>query len=108
MPPDASFAFTKLIVRDLEGLAAMITALDLVISVGNTTVHLAGSLGQEAWSLVAANPSWRWMESGDRVPWYESVRRPWSVTNAGGSRRSSTLAEWASRSSFAFTLFCSV
>lgn len=59
---------------DLEGLAAMITALDLVISVGNTTVHLAGGLGAPAWSLVAANPSWRWMDTGDRVPWYSSVR----------------------------------
>ncbi len=59
---------------DLEGLAAMIKALDLVIAVGNTTVHLAGSLGAPAWSLVAANPSWRWMDVGDRVPWYSSVR----------------------------------
>lgn len=59
---------------DLDGLAAMICAMDLVVSVGNTTVHLAGALGAPAWSLVAANPSWRWMDDGDRVPWYTSVR----------------------------------
>jgi tetratricopeptide (TPR) repeat protein len=59
---------------DLEGLAAQMSALDLVISVGNTTVHLAGSLGVPAWSILPAYPSWRWMSQGDRVPWYTSVR----------------------------------
>ena len=59
---------------DLDGLAAQIAALDLVIAVGNTTVHLAGSLGVPAWSLLPANPSWRWMSGVDAVPWYSSVR----------------------------------
>ena len=43
-PPGAPIFRLKILSSDLEGLAAIIAALDLVISVGNTTVHLAGSL----------------------------------------------------------------
>lgn len=59
---------------DVDNFAAKIAALDLVISVGNATVHLAGGLGTPAWTLLPMVPSWRWMVSGDRSPWYSSVR----------------------------------
>lgn len=59
---------------DLDGLAARIAALDLVISVGNTTVHLAGSLGVPTWTLLPNVPGWRWTLGGERCPWYDSVR----------------------------------
>jgi len=59
---------------DLDGFAAKLSALDLVISVGNATVHLAGALGVPAWALIPKNPAWRWGRSGERTPWYASVR----------------------------------
>lgn len=58
---------------DMDGFAAKVAALDLVISVGNATVHLAGALGVEAWCLLPLVPSWRWMLQGARSPWYQSV-----------------------------------
>ncbi|MEX1223224.1 MAG: tetratricopeptide repeat protein, partial [Pirellulales bacterium] len=58
---------------DMDGFAAQVAALDLVISVGNATVHLAGALGVEAWCLLPQVPSWRWMLQGARSPWYQSV-----------------------------------
>lgn len=58
---------------DLDAVAAQVKALDLVISVGNTTAHLAGALGVEAWVLVPAVPGWRWLLAGDRIPWYTTV-----------------------------------
>lgn len=47
-------------VDDLDDFAAQIEALDLVISVANTTVHFAGALAKPVWVLVPAAPSWRW------------------------------------------------
>ena len=46
---------------DMDSYAAKIAALDLVISVGNAAVHLAGAVGTPAWTLLPRVPSWRWM-----------------------------------------------
>ncbi len=62
--------------NDLDGVAALIAACDLVISVSNTTVHLAGAVGVPTWALVPppyAQP-WYWFTKGEDSPWYESVR----------------------------------
>jgi tetratricopeptide (TPR) repeat protein/ADP-heptose:LPS heptosyltransferase len=59
---------------DIDGFAAKIAALDLVISVGNATVHVAGAVGTPAWTLLPMVPSWRWMLSGEQSPWYANVR----------------------------------
>jgi len=59
---------------DLDAFAAQVSALDLVISVSNATVHLAGALGVLTWGLVPSVPVWRWLEAGEDSPWYPSVR----------------------------------
>ena len=60
--------------KDLDGFAAKIAALDLVISVDNSTVHMAGSLGVPVWTLLPFNCDWRWMKDWEDTPWYTSVR----------------------------------
>lgn len=59
---------------DIDELAAAIAALDLIISVDNTVVHLAGALGQPVWILLPFAPEWRYPRSGDTMPWYPSAR----------------------------------
>jgi tetratricopeptide (TPR) repeat protein len=61
---------------DLAGLAEVIAALDLVITVSNTTAHLAGALGVPTWLLVPTGRPllWYWFRAGDFSPWYPSVR----------------------------------
>ena len=59
---------------DLDGFAARLSALDLVISVGNATVHLAGALGVNTWAILPQTPNWRWGLSGEQSRWYSSVR----------------------------------
>ena len=59
---------------DLDGFAARLAALDLVISVGNATVHLAGALGVSAWAILPQTPNWRWGLQGEQSIWYASVR----------------------------------
>jgi ADP-heptose:LPS heptosyltransferase len=60
--------------NDVDGLAARIAALDLVVSVGNANVHLAGALGIPAWSLLPAHGGWRWLAGRSDTLWYGSVR----------------------------------
>lgn len=59
---------------DLDELAAMICALDVVISVDNTNVHLAGALGRPVWVLLSASPEWRYGTGGEAMAWYPSAR----------------------------------
>ena len=59
---------------DLDGLASLIEACDLVISADNTTVHLAGALGKPVWICLPAIPNWRWMMEVCDSPWYPSAK----------------------------------
>lgn len=59
---------------DIDGLAALISAMDLVVSVDNSTVHLAGGLGCPAWALLPHSAEWRWMQGRHDTVWYPSVR----------------------------------
>jgi hypothetical protein len=59
---------------DLDFFAAQIAALDLVISVSNTTVHMAGALGKPVWALLQRVPHWWWKMAGTTTHWYPSVQ----------------------------------
>ena len=55
--------------------AAVITALDLVVSVDTAVLHLAGALGRPALMLThGRNADWRWQMGTDHTIWYPSVR----------------------------------
>ena len=60
-------------IADLDELAALIGALDLVISVQTATVHFAGALGLPVWVLVPAVAEWRYLARGTTMPWYPSA-----------------------------------
>jgi hypothetical protein len=60
--------------HDLDELAAVISALDLVVSVDNTVAHLAGALGKTVWTLLPESPEWRYPRGGAAMPWYPSMR----------------------------------
>jgi tetratricopeptide (TPR) repeat protein len=54
--------------------AALIAALDLVITVDTSVAHVAGALGRPAWVLLPYAPDWRWLLNRNDTPWYNSVR----------------------------------
>jgi hypothetical protein len=54
--------------------AAVISLLDLVISVDTSVAHLAGALGKPVWILLPSNPDWRWLLDRDDSPWYPTAR----------------------------------
>ncbi|MEO7727662.1 MAG: tetratricopeptide repeat protein [Burkholderiales bacterium] len=59
---------------DYEETAALVTALDLVISVCTAVIHLGGALGKPVWVIAPYSPEWRYGIAGEDMPWYPSVR----------------------------------
>ena len=59
---------------NMDELASLIGALDLVVSVCNTTVHVAGALGKEVLVMAPFVPEWRYGMRGERMVWYPSAR----------------------------------
>ncbi|UUX48395.1 tetratricopeptide repeat-containing glycosyltransferase family protein [Nisaea acidiphila] len=60
--------------EDLDGLAALIAALDCVVSISGVNAHFAGALHRPGFILLPKQPLWFWGRSGDRSPWYPSLR----------------------------------
>jgi tetratricopeptide (TPR) repeat protein len=61
-------------IADYDETAALVRALDLVITVTTSLAHLAGALGQQVWILANAAPRWCYMASGSTTPWYPAAR----------------------------------
>lgn len=59
-------------INDLDEFAALIAALDLVISCCGASVHFAGGLGTPCWAAVPKECAWRY--AGDEMRWYDSVK----------------------------------
>lgn len=58
---------------DLLATAALTQALDLVICVQQTALHLAGAVGTPAWVLLPRLAEWRYGITGSTMPWYPLV-----------------------------------
>jgi tetratricopeptide (TPR) repeat protein len=59
---------------DFAETAALISRLDLVITVCTSVAHLAATLGRPTWILLPTVADWRWLRGRDDSPWYPSVR----------------------------------
>lgn len=59
---------------DYDQTVALISELDLVISVTTAVVDAAAAIGKECWCLVPKAPMWRHMAAGDWFPWGSSVK----------------------------------
>ncbi len=88
--------------RDFADTAALIEALDLVISVDTAVAHLAGALGKPVWVLNRFETCWRWLLNREDSPWYPSLRlfrqtRPGDWTDVIGRVRAELQSLTASR-----------
>ena len=59
--------------RDFLDTAALIEALDLVISVDTAVAHLAGAVGKQVWLLNRSEGEWRWGDGLTRSVWYPTM-----------------------------------
>lgn len=60
-------------ILDMDTFTAQVAALDLVISIDNSTVHVAGAVGVPTWVMLPKVPEWRWLTEGNESLWYSSV-----------------------------------
>ena len=84
----SSISTISTICNDIDGLAALITACDFVVTVSNTTAHLAGALGKETYVLVPFGQArmWYWFHDRADNPFYPDIK----------IRRQAKTHDWAS------------
>jgi ADP-heptose:LPS heptosyltransferase len=61
-------------IADFADTAALVSRLDLVVTIDTSVAHLAGAMGVPVWVLVAHAPDWRYHLARDDQPWYPSMR----------------------------------
>ncbi|GEM_PF-282372 len=101
------------LMNDIDEVAALMSALDLVISAPTTVAEIAGALGLETWGMFYAHESPMELGTDLHVPWYRQLRKfvrasgqPWSdvldaiaVCLRGRANRAfdigTVVAEWA-------------
>ena len=59
---------------DFVETAALVSCLDVVITVCTSVAHLAATLGRPTWVMLPHLPDWRWLLDRDDSPWYPTVR----------------------------------
>lgn len=57
-------------INDFHDTAAVVSQLDLLISIDSATAHLAGAMGIKTWLLTPSAPEFRWGLEMDTTPWY--------------------------------------
>ena len=60
--------------QDFSDTAALVDAMDVIISVDTSVAHLAGAMGKKLWLLLPYLPDFRWMLDREDSPWYPSAR----------------------------------
>jgi ADP-heptose:LPS heptosyltransferase len=59
---------------NMDVFAAQIAAMDMVVTIDNSTAHLAAALGIPTWLLLPFAPDWRWLLTREVTPWYPTMR----------------------------------
>jgi FkbM family methyltransferase len=60
--------------HDFAETAALLTQLDLLVTIDTSIAHLAGALGVTTFVLLRNVSDWRWFDVDDRSPWYPSLQ----------------------------------
>jgi ADP-heptose:LPS heptosyltransferase len=60
--------------KNFADTAALVSLLDLVVTVDTAPAHLAGALGKPVWVLLPFWPDWRWLLHREDSPWYPTAR----------------------------------
>jgi FkbM family methyltransferase len=74
MPAGVDFVNLDPDLKDFRDTAAVISHLDLLISVDTSVAHLAGALGKPVWLMLPRPADWRWLLEREDSPWYPTMR----------------------------------
>lgn len=85
-PPPGMLLFEATdLIHSFADTAALLSHVDLLITVDTSVAHLAGAMGKPVWVFIPDPPEWRWLENRTDTPWYPSMRlfrrkgtEPWS------------------------------
>ena len=70
---NGSFSYWDERLVDFTDTAALLTCMDLVITVDTSIVHLAGALGINTHLLLPKAPDFRWLLNSNKTAWYKSI-----------------------------------
>lgn len=62
--------------NDIDGLASLVDACDVIVTISNTTAHLAGALGKQVFLMLpySIGRFWCWQADRSDALWYPNVR----------------------------------
>lgn len=62
--------------NDIDGIASLVDACDVIVAISNTTAHLAGALGMRVFLMLpdSAGRFWCWQTERSDALWYPNVR----------------------------------
>lgn len=61
-------------IENFADVAAIISLMDIVVSVDTALAHLGGALGKTVWTLLPLGGDYRWMTQRADSPWYPTMR----------------------------------
>jgi hypothetical protein len=73
-PAGMRFIDSAPLICDFADTAALVSELDLVVTIDTAVAHLAGALGRPTFVMVPVAPDWRWMLGRSDSPWYPTMR----------------------------------
>ncbi|MEJ0047614.1 MAG: glycosyltransferase family 9 protein [Rhodospirillales bacterium] len=62
------------LIEDFADTAALISLMDVVVSVDSAPAHLAGAMAKPVWVLLYFAAEWRWLMEREDSPWYPTAR----------------------------------
>ena len=82
--------------KDMDSWLAQVAAMDLVISIANTTIHGAGGLGVKTLCLVSNQADWRWINPDiyKGCYWYQSVDTTYQDLNGSWDSALQNAKKW--------------
>ena len=60
-------------IKDFSDSAAIISALDCVVTIDSALAHLTGALGKPGLVMLSYAGEWRWLEKRTDSPWYPTL-----------------------------------
>lgn len=74
--------------NNLDGLTALVSACDFIVTSSNVTAHIAGALGKETYLIIPSSYGkiWYWGENVEGCLWYPSIQIYRSVDDESWSQ----------------------